>query len=668
MGSKKKSITKTVVKVPVKLISILFSFVVVLLVSAGIFLSVMFPNELVRKRIEKEGTKFLGTRVRLKKLKFSIFSGLELTGLTVAQKGSQWGNRNIVSLGSAKLKYRILPLFIKVVSIKALVIEDGKLYLKRTKKGSNWDYFTARLAEDNKKKSPKKKKKTKNKKAFSKNQFPLDVNIKKVGIDGLDINYTDSTFLDVPVKFNIKDFKLLARSIYMKENKPLKLNAGINLDLGAGKYLNLGAKAKAVGKLKLFDNKTGQISPTGPIKIKLIEGEFSSKKVSKLFGTFVENFLGDVLGPTIKSAIKDPDLITKSAEKHFNSVLKDSKGAINKKIEKANSIMKKKEGIINYGKKTVVDFENSMNSSVNEIDSKINKIDSKVGPVLKTASKMSMLGNTVNLDDYKKRVKKLKNDSIKKKNNLTSKYKNELNKKLNSRISKSFPKKVPTYNEFKKKFDSKVKGYKRELNKKIKTLSINSFVKSLLPDMSFLEKKCKIESLSTIYELGKKESTAKDFDFSTDYFDLKGNLKKRDKYVKLDGNISSNIIEKLKLDFIPGGVITSKVIVKGNLPNLSLSLKERPKLKLDSSKKKGMVQTVINNYLKNGYGKNEIISAISKDFSIKDVNAATLKKNIDGDKNTQLSKFTKEKDKMINNIDKEVNKIIKDLERNVPGM
>lgn len=668
MNTKKK---KSIKSLPFRVIGIFVIIVVVIITALMLLLSIFFPNELVRQKIEEEGSKYVGVEVKLEGLQFNIFKGLELTGFTVRQYGLGWKDKYIVSLKALRLKYRILPLLQKTVSVRALVIEEGTLNLEKNWKGSNWDYFLTKFGGTSSSNilqpmpivfiSKDKEK------GFSSEQIPLEIDIKKIGVDGLNVNYKDSIYLDVPCSIQINDLKFMARNISVKKNKPVKITAGIKVGVIAGKYLDLGTELKAVGQLKIFDDKTKKISVTGPIELKVKEGSFSSNKIKALTVTFIENFLGEILGPTIKLALQDPTLITGTADKYFSNTLKDSDAKIKKTIKDAEAILEKKEEVAKYGENLVTDFELSVLKGTKDIDSKINTIDKKISPIIDTASKIPMVESLVNLSSYRNKVKDLKKEANKRKKSAVSKYKSNLENSINSKIDNYFPKKIPDYNDFKRKFDSRVDKYKREININIKKLSTESFIKNFLPDLGFMNKEWKINNLSTVYEIGKKESKAKELNLSTEYFDLNGEMLIKGKYINFDGSMSSGV-KDFNLDFLPTDKINSKVKIKGELPKLTVKLNEKPQLEIDAQKQKDMAVTVVENYIKNNYGSNKIISNIMRGFSIKDVNIEEVKKMMSNDKTTQLNGFNKKKKEINSYIEKKINKIIKDLKSNVPGL
>jgi len=135
-------------KLLLRSVIIIVSTIAVLLTVIILLLSVLFPNELVRKELEKQAGKYLGVELKLGKLKFSVFSGIRINDIEVGQYDKGWANDKILKIEEINLEYRFLPLLFKrTISVKECVLKNGVINLERTKAGSNWDYFLNKFAQ-----------------------------------------------------------------------------------------------------------------------------------------------------------------------------------------------------------------------------------------------------------------------------------------------------------------------------------------------------------------------------------------------------------------------------------------------------------------------------------------------------------------------------------------
>jgi hypothetical protein len=88
----------------------------------------------------------LNVDVKCAKLKFNVFTGLDLQGLTVAQNGTGWKYPEILNVNQITLDYRLIPLvFKREISVKACIIGNGQIHLEKKGKNSNWEYLMAKF-------------------------------------------------------------------------------------------------------------------------------------------------------------------------------------------------------------------------------------------------------------------------------------------------------------------------------------------------------------------------------------------------------------------------------------------------------------------------------------------------------------------------------------------
>lgn len=651
------------------LISILS--VLLLLIISIMLLFIFFPSELIRKEIEKQASGLLQTEVKLEKLKLSVFRGIELGNLSIKQFGKRWKDEYIIKLNKAYLKYNLLPLIFKrELSVKACVLESGVINLEKNRNGSNWDHFmnifnAMEKEAGNSGKDIKINKVEKTK--ITKDSIPIDLNLKKVGVEDISLNYTDKTFFDIPLIINLKDVTLLAKNIKLKDNKPFNLTSKVSLGIDGGEYISLDSFIKSNGKLKIFDDQSSEIYLNGPIKIDLIKTRFASKLFKDLVVKFIEDLIGKIVGPELEGFFKDKNFILQESDLHFKNILDNSGGIINKEIERANKIFEKKKNFIEYKTEILNDFEKQLNTPLTEIDVKIDNIDYRITPIINTASRIPLVENFVNLNKYRDKIRSLKLNSEKYRDNIKNKYKNNLENELMTIINDAVPGKVPTFNEYEKEFANRVEILKNNFAKNIGNFSISSLIGSYIPELTFIDKGFDILNLSTVYYLNRKESKSEDFKFKSKYFNINGDFIKKNKEIDFTGFFDLNN-ELLNLDIFPVKNLKTKVKVSGELKDLNVKILEFPELKIDSDKLKDAAISIIQKFLNKKYSDNIVISEVLKKFQIMDINEKELKNIFLEKKDINFNKLINEKNTLLNSIDKNVDDIIDELKGRVPGL
>ncbi len=657
------------IKKPLKIVLIsVLSLIAVLLITI-ILLLVFFPSELARKEIEKQASKFLQTEVKLEKLKFSIFNGFELRELSVKQFDGRWKDQYILKLNKAYLKYNLLPiLFKRELSIKGCVIESGVINLERTRRGANWDHFINIFnAKEKDSTISKKDSKKKDKDENIVKSFPIDIDLKKIGVQDISLNYTDTSFFDIPLLVNLKDVTLLAKNIRLKNNKPFDLTSKVSIGVNGGEYISLSSFVKSSGKLKIFDDQSNEFFLNGPIKIDLIKANFASKLLKELIVEFIGDLIGNIIGPELKGFLSDKNFILKESNIHFDNILNNSKGIINKEIERAGTIVEKKKDFIEYKSEVLNDFEKQQKSPLTEIDSKIDAIDDRVSPILDNASRIPFVEKFVNLSGYKNEIKKLRNKSNDRRNNLKNKYQGNLDKELLTVINNAVPNRIPSYKEYENEFFSRVDSLKGNLTKNISNFSVSSFVDSYIPDLTFIDKGFEILGLSTIYYLNKVESKTKNFKFKSNFLNIDGDFKNKKREIDFIGDFDINN-DFLKIGFLPNKDLKAKIQVFGDLKDLRIKILEFPKLKIDADKLREASVSIVQSFLNKNYSDNVVISQVLNKFQIMDINEKELKNKLLDIKNLNFEKMISEKNELVKSIDKDTGKIIDELRNRIPGL
>ncbi len=649
----------------ISLISVL-SFLLLLIIGI-ILLLIFFPSELVRKELEKQATSFFKTDVKLEKLKLSIFSGIELDGLTVKQFGNQWQTQYILSVDKAYLKYSLLPIIFKrELYVKACVVESGIINLERNKNGSNWDHFMNIF--NKKDNSTNKSKKVEEKKAeIDLKSIPIDIDMRKIGFENLTVNFIDRSFFNIPVKIALNKTDVLAKNLRLKNNKPFDMSGKISIDINGGEFINLISTVKSTGKLRIFDETSGKIFLNGPLKINLNKISFSSKLFKEFLVKYIDNFIEGIMGPELKNFLNDPALITGQANTHFGNILNNSKGTITKERDKAEKISMKKNDFVEYKTEVMNGFTGQLNEPLAEIDSRVDKIDDAISPILDAASSIPLIKQFVDLEKYENRVEELQKSYKIRKDNLKGKYQGNLDKELMDKINSVIPAKIPSLGEYENEFLSRVNLLKGDLTKNMGKFSVSSLINTFMPDLSFMDKGIDLSSISATYNLNKEESTSKDFKVKSKYLNIDGDFKNKKSEIDFTGNFNINN-DILKIGFLPGSDLKAKVQVFGGIKNLNVKILEFPKLKIDESKIKDAATSIINNFLNKNYGEANIISDVLKKFKIADINEEELKNSLLDIKNLNFEKMLTEKNSLLNFIDKDTSKIIDELKSKIPGL
>ncbi|MCG8570747.1 MAG: AsmA family protein [Spirochaetes bacterium] len=666
----KKQEEGSFMKLLLKIIAVLLSIIIILFVAVILLLSIFFPSELVREQIEIQGTRYLQTNLRLEKLDFSIFTGIELKGLTITSPGNSWQNENILYLETARLKYRLWPLLKRRIEVKSCVLKNGKIHLEKIKGAENWRHFIDIFQTDKIEQGPdtKQRKEKKDSQAkITRSVIPVELDLKEIGIDRISLNYLDNTFFDVPLQVSVTELTLLAKNIKAKQNTPFDLESGLAVSIKGGDHITLGAKANAQGQLTIFDEETDEIFLHGPLDLELEEAVFQSKEIKEMFSTLIKGITEKLLGPAVSDMLNDPVIILDEADKHFQQVLDQSEEMIHESIGKANNILAKKKELLDYSTQLNDQYEKKVTESINNFEKKIKDIEGKINPVINTASKIPLIDTLIDLNQYKKKVKSLKNNAAKKKKKFINTYQNQLKKPLISLVNQKIPDKIPDYTDYKQEFLSKVEDYKKEISKNMKKYSLSSFLESYLPDFSFLEKQAQVEKLSTTFYLNKKESEAKEFHFNTEFFTFDGGFIIKEQFLDLNGNvmIPANLLD---MDILANNNMETKIKVTGTIPEVKLKIVKMPTLDINQDKVKEMTLSIINKFLAKNYGSHVVMENVLAKFNLQDIDVATVKKQLEQLQAAKLKKLESAGAADIKTIEKEIKKILSDLKGKVPGL
>jgi len=237
---------------------------VVLLVGAVAAVPFFIDWEDVRKLAEEKGTQALGRKVRIKKLRVSLFSGVEVEGFQIGPRPGT-SQKPLIQADRVIAKYRLLPLFFLRVVIHKVELVEPKLYLDRNRRG-RWSF--ADLTK------PAPTRKTKAAAPAKPVILPIEVNVDTVRITDGSLMFKDAS-LKPPLSagmeelnLTMRDFNLAGQPASIDLSMQVKVNGHVvpvRLEGDFGLHLNRsllilhrltvtvpGVKAVTSGEIKQF--------------------------------------------------------------------------------------------------------------------------------------------------------------------------------------------------------------------------------------------------------------------------------------------------------------------------------------------------------------------------------------------------------------------------------
>ena len=183
-----------------------------------------------------------------------------------------------------------MALLFRTLSIQAFTIKKGQLHLEKNQNSDNWSYFLTRIqtvsVENQHEKKEEKIETTPT--TVSRDEMSFTLNIKKAGLDGLVMTYDNTSYFGIPLTLELTDTQFLATGIYLATNKPFNLKSKINASVKASRYLELSGLVSLNGKMKLLEDNTFNIKPSGEIHLKLTDAKVKSEDMKTFFTNFVK--------------------------------------------------------------------------------------------------------------------------------------------------------------------------------------------------------------------------------------------------------------------------------------------------------------------------------------------------------------------------------------------
>lgn len=120
-----------------KILGIVLIVLVVLLVGGVFYLTRFVNTPAFKQQVLDAASKAAGTNVKVGEMKVSLFSGIDLQDVAVANPEGFTGN--LVTAKSFALHYRLLPLLQKRVEVETLALDSPVITLAKNNKG-DWNY------------------------------------------------------------------------------------------------------------------------------------------------------------------------------------------------------------------------------------------------------------------------------------------------------------------------------------------------------------------------------------------------------------------------------------------------------------------------------------------------------------------------------------------------
>jgi len=115
-----------------KTISIIVAVLVLLIAAASVFVHLYLTDERIKSLVIPPAEKALGRKVEIGGVSVSLFSGIEVRDLAVAEAD----DRNVFAgIDSLVIKYRLLPLLRKKIEISRVILERPQIRISRDKAG-----------------------------------------------------------------------------------------------------------------------------------------------------------------------------------------------------------------------------------------------------------------------------------------------------------------------------------------------------------------------------------------------------------------------------------------------------------------------------------------------------------------------------------------------------
>lgn len=208
-------------KLILKITGIIVALLIIAVISLAVVAHFVITPERVRARVIPMAENALNRKVNLKNIKISIFSGITLTGFSIAEAD---GKTPFVSADAAVLKYRLMPLLHGKIEVDEIGLFRPKVRVVRNPDGTfNFSDLIPSV------KKGKNKSAKKSKSSGKRGESPFALLISKAAISGGDIDFIDHAAPGkTPFSLHITGLDLQARDISLNKAFPFTFRADVN--------------------------------------------------------------------------------------------------------------------------------------------------------------------------------------------------------------------------------------------------------------------------------------------------------------------------------------------------------------------------------------------------------------------------------------------------------
>ena len=253
-----------------KYAAIVLAVVVVLVVTAGVLAKVLITPERVKNTVLPLAEKTLNRKVELGDVHVSLFSGIGLSQLRIAEPQ---GGEYFVAAEKLVLRYRFWPLLFMKVVVDEVRLEEPKIRIERLPDGTF--NFSDLMAEKN---PPAEEKAPVSQPVEDGKGGGIDLLISKVVLSGGEVLFLDRSLGgEAPYRYKVSGLSLSAQDISLEKDFPFSLDAvlGEATLAVAGKANVAAGRGEASVKLSPLD-----ITPFTPYFRQQLPGRLDALKVA----------------------------------------------------------------------------------------------------------------------------------------------------------------------------------------------------------------------------------------------------------------------------------------------------------------------------------------------------------------------------------------------------
>lgn len=338
-----------------------------ILVLIFIFLAsipVWFPLKEAKDMLVKQLAEKTGRQVEIKTLRFDIFKGIELKGVSIKEP-ARYGNRDFIKDDSIVLKYNPFALLAMELVIDKFELESPYIEIIKDQKGNfNFSDIMDRAAGKNNVPEKQKAKKTFNGKlvkelktepapapALADTGVIKNIIVTSVGVSNGNFVYADYS-VSIPVSFKVEKFNFVMENMVLVAVRPIGINMDCTVTYNNFK-IPVSLRSSVTADLK-NRNITVQISPF------VVGGINTSGKIRLIDFRDVKGSLSSVSNARQMLEVLPPDMASKAKDMKVNmDVTNDVNFSYINKGVSFNDVLKLANGEFTYRKNKFIDNLNA---------------------------------------------------------------------------------------------------------------------------------------------------------------------------------------------------------------------------------------------------------------------------------------------------------------------